>query len=198
MAVAILEKIPAFDTFKMIELKDSKNRDFIQCASLLQRAFELSSEEIHDLAEKINEGIDPPDEMHLLAAKQGDLVIGCVVFFYLGQVDFGFMELITTKLEHRNQGIGSYLYNEMLTILNRLHPQMKGMVLEVQNWPVDMEKRKAFFLRQGAIPLDLGFYPLPSVIKDSGLIFMVQPLKLNFKMDFDMITKLLQNMSSAM
>ncbi|MCL6638529.1 MAG: GNAT family N-acetyltransferase [Firmicutes bacterium] len=196
MAVAALKTTPLAGLM-VNEITDARNRDFIQCAALLQKAFELSSEEIHDLALKINQGIPAPDEVHLLAVKQGDLVVGCVVFYYLGHVHFGFMELITTRAEHRNQGIGSYLYKAMISYLQERIPQLKGMVLEVQNWPLNMEKRKAFFLRQGAIPLDLGFYPLPAVIKDSGLIFMVHPLKLNFKMDFDTISSLLKNMSSA-
>lgn len=197
MAVAAPDFLAISEEVELFEIKSIHNRDYIQSITLLQKAFDLSIEEIKNIGEKIQNGVEPPDEAHLLAIKKDNLVIGCVVFYYLGYVNFGFMELITIKDEYRNRGLGSYLYWEMIRYLQRNHPELKAMVHEVQNWLENLERRKAFFLHQGAIPLDITFYPLPSVIKDSGLIFMVHPLKLGLKMDFETISRMFKNISKA-
>lgn len=197
MAVATADRCATCEDVVLFEIKNIQNRDYLQCITLLQKAFDLSVEEIRNIGEKIQNGVAPPDEAHLLAVKKDNLVIGCVVFYYLGQVDFGFMELITIKEEYRNRGLGSFLYGEMLRYLQMRHPGLKAMVHEVQNWLDNLERRKAFFLHQGAIPLDITFYPLPSVIKDSGLIFMVHPLRLGLKLDFETITRMFKNISRA-
>lgn len=197
MEVAATERPSFSEEMEIFEIQSVQNRDYIQCITLLQRAFDLSIEEIKNIGERINNGVEPPDEVHLLAVKKDNLIVGCVVFYYLGQVDFGFMELITIKEEYRKRGLGSRLYCEMIRYLQRNHPGLKAMVHEVQNWLENLEKRKAFFLHQGAIPLDITFYPLPSVIKDSGLIFMVHPLILGLKMDFETISRMFKNISRA-
>lgn len=197
MAVAALEQVALGEEFEVFKINDIQCRDYLQSMALLQKAFDLSFEEIKDIGEKIENGLEPPDEVHLLVIKQNGLIIGCVVFYYLGQVDFGFMELITIKEEYRKRGLGTFLYGEMIKYLQTKHPDLRAMVHEVQNWLENLERRKAFFLHQGAIPLDITFYPLPSVIKDSGLIFMVHPFKLGLKMDFETISRMFKNISAA-
>lgn len=197
MAVAALEQVVSGEGLEIIEIDNIQNKDYLQSMSLLQKAFDLSFEEVKDIGEKLEKGLEPPDEVHLLVIKQNGLVTGCVVFYYLGQVNFGFMELITIKDEYRKQGLGTLLYDEMIKFLQAKHPNLRAMVHEVQNWLENLERRKAFFLHQGAIPLDISFYPLPSVIKDSGLIFMVHPLKLGLKMDFETISRMFKNISAA-
>lgn len=197
MAVAALEQVVSGEGLEIFEIENIQGKDYLQSMSLLQKAFDLSFEEVKDIGEKIENGLEPPDEVHLLVIKQNGLVIGCVVFYYLGQVNFGFMELITVKDEYRKQGMGTFLYYEMIKFLQAKHPNLRAMVHEVQNWLENLERRKAFFLHQGAIPLDISFYPLPSVIKDSGLIFMVHPVKLGLKMDFETISRMFKNISAA-
>lgn len=197
MTLATVNKLALDKDMELFELKTSQNRDYLQCITLLQRAFDLSVDEIKNIGKKIEGGIEPPDEAHLLAVKADNMIVGCVVFYYLGQVNLGFMELITIRNEYRNRGLGSYLYAEMIGFLQKKHPNIKAMVHEVQNWLENLERRKAFFLHQGAIPLDITFYPLPSVIKDSGLIFMVHPLKLGLKWDNETISRMFKNISLA-
>lgn len=197
MAFATLEKLAFNQELELFEIETTQSRDYLQSITMLQKAFDLSVEEIKHIGEKIEGGVHAPDEAHLLAIKSNNLVIGCVVFYYLGQVNFGFMELITIKDEYRNRGLGSYLYDEMIRYLQKKHPDLNAVVHEVQNWLENLERRKAFFLHQGAIPLDITFYPLPSVIKDSGLIFMIQPLKLGLKMDYETISLMFKNISAA-
>ncbi|MCL6560653.1 MAG: GNAT family N-acetyltransferase [Firmicutes bacterium] len=197
MAVPALEQATLVKELDFMEIKNTQCREYLQSTALLQKAFDLSVEEIKDIGEKIENGPEPPDEMTMLAMKQDGLVIGSVVFYYLGQVQFGFMELITIREEYRNRGLGSHLYHEMIRILQKKHPELKAMVHEVQNRPENLERRKAFFLNQGAIPIDITFYRLPSVIKDSGLIFMVHPLKLGLIMNNETITRMFKNISAA-
>jgi ribosomal protein S18 acetylase RimI-like enzyme len=197
MAIGATEKELFDGKLELFEIESARGRDYLQAVSLLQKAFDLSVEEIKEIGEKIDKGLEPPDKVHLLAVNFDGLVIGCVVFYYLGQVNFGFMELITIKEEYRNRGLGSFLYGEMIKYLQAKHPDITAMVHEVQNWLENLERRKAFFLHQGAIPLDITFYPLPAVIKDSGIIFMVHPLKTGLKMDFDTISRMFKNMSAA-
>lgn len=197
MAVAALEQVVSGEGLDIFEIDNIQCKDYLQSMSLLQKAFDLSFEEVKDIGEKLEKGLEPPDEVHLLVIKQNGLVIGCVVFYYLGQLNFGFMELITIKDEYRKRGLGTFLYDEMIKVLQAKHPNLRAMVHEVQNWLENLERRKAFFLHQGAIPLDISFYPLPSVIRDSGLIFMVHPLKLGLKMDFETISRMFKNISAA-
>lgn len=197
MGPAMLDNKDVYEALELYEITTTKNRDYLQCITLLQKAFDLSIDEIKNIGQKIDGGVAHPNEAHLLALKRNNLVIGCVFFYYLGQVNYGFMELITIKEDFRKNGLGSYLYLEMINYLQRGHPDLKAMVHEVQNWLDNLERRKAFFLKQGAIPLDIDFYPLPSVIKDSGLIFMVHPLKMGLKWDNDTITRIFKNISVA-
>lgn len=197
MVLATLDKLALNEDMEIFEIKTTQSRDYLQCITLLQKAFDLSVDEIKNIGMKIEGGIEPPDEAHLLAIKENNMIIGCVVFYYLGQVNFGFMELITIKDDYRKRGLGSFLYAEMINFLQKKHPGLKAMVHEVQNWLENLDRRKAFFLHQGAIPLDITFYPLPSVIKDSGLIFMIHPLKFGLKWEFDTISRMFKNISVA-
>ena len=67
MEVAATERQNFSAEMEIFEIESVQNRDYIQCITLLQRGFDLSIEEIKNIGERINNGVELPDEAQLLA-----------------------------------------------------------------------------------------------------------------------------------
>lgn len=171
------------NNISFVEIKDPLSGEYQQSMFWCQHYFNLSIPEIMDISSKLKES----GNMHFLVVKNQEKVIGCSVFYYLSDVQMGYLEYIFVRPEFKGQGIGTNLYKETLATLEKHYPDVRGMILEVQNTDMDMGERKEFFLNQGALPVDLHFYPVSEAIKQSGILLMYQPLKVGVKLTTPLI-----------
>lgn len=117
-----------------------------------------------------------PNQFYLLTAMEGDKVVGISCFYYISESKLGYLEHIGIMPEYRNRGIGSFLYHKVISILEKEHPEIEGILLEVRQSDKEMDSRKQFFLNLGAIPVDTEFYPAGKFKFTEKLLLMFKPL----------------------
>lgn len=118
-----------------------------------------------------------PNKFYLVSAMAEDKVIGIANFYYLAEANLGYLENIGITPEFRNRGIGSFLYHKVTSILEKEHPNIEGILLEVRKTKgTDMDTRKSFFLNLGAIPVDTKFYPEGKFAFADEVLLMFKPL----------------------
>ena len=64
MAVAALEQVISGEGLEIFEIDNIQCKDYLQSMSLLQKAFDLSFEEVKDIGEKIEKGLEPRTMVH--------------------------------------------------------------------------------------------------------------------------------------
>jgi hypothetical protein len=123
------------------------------------------------------------NDFHVTAAMDGEAVVGGAMFTFLGRTSVGLLSYIFTGSERRGNGIGTWLYDRVVSVLRadatRRNRSLRGLVSEVERedlaaLPSEREeriRRLRFFTRVGARilagvnylqpPLHSGEEPLP-------------------------------------
>lgn len=171
----------------------------LEALDLLRWQFELANEESRKLVgHLLMPGVLFPNKFYLLTILQNEELVGTAAFYYLFDVNFGYLEYIMVKENCQNSGLGSYLYHKVVSILEAEYPDLAGMVLEVRNTEQGLDSRKEFFLNLGAIPIDISFYPVSKTLAESGLMFMFQPLSADANLNWPKLAKTLDNLSNVL
>lgn len=144
---------------------------------LLRNVFELPASTQRNIADKLLNPakIDPNKFYIYTAVEDEDKVVGIACFYYLENVKFGYLEHIGITPEYQCRGIGSFFYHKVLSFLEKEHPELEGMLLEVRQTKHGLDNRKEFFLNLGAIPVDTAFYPSEKLKKGEDLLLMFKP-----------------------
>ncbi len=124
----------------------------------------------------LNPSIIEPNFFYLLTAMEGDKVVGISCFYYITESKLGYLEHIGITPEYRNRGIGSFFYHKVISFLEKEHPEIEGILLEVRQTPQEIDSRKQFFLNLGAIPVDTQFYPAEKFKFAEQLLLMFKPM----------------------
>jgi len=170
-----------------------------EALGLLRQYFELNNEESRKLAKYLlMPGVLFPNKFYLITILKDGETAGVAAFYYLSEVNFGYLEYIIIKKGFQKMGLGSHLYHKVISTLETDFPELAGMVLEVRNTEEDLAYRKEFFLNLGAIPIDISFYPVSKTIAESGLMFMFQPLREDANLNWPTLAKTLDNLASVM
>jgi len=129
---------------------------------------------------------------------EGDKVVGIACFYYLSGSKLGYLEHIGIIPEYRNRGIGSFLYHKVTSFLEKEHPDIEGMLLEVRQIENEMDSRKQFFLNLGAIPVDTAFYPSGRFKFAEKLLLMFKPLVVNANLNTITLEKALRELAKIL
>ncbi len=140
-----------------------------------------------------------PNKFYLLTAMNEDSVVGIATFYYLDEAKVGYLENIGITPEFRNRGIGSFFYHKVTSILEKEHPEIEGILLEVRKTKgQDMDSRKSFFLNLGAIPVDTDFYPEEKFKFADELLLMFKPLMVEASLNSCALDTAFKGLASAL
>lgn len=162
---------------------------------LLLQVFEYPVSVQRDIVKKMLEPESiAPNSFYLLTAVDGDKVIGISVFYYLPDVKLGYLEHIGITPDYQNRGLGSFFYHKVLDFIEKEHPEVEGVLLEVRQNRQDLDDRKAFFLNQGAIPIDTGFYSSERIKASTDVLLMFKPIAAGARLNTFMLERAFQSL----
>jgi propanediol utilization protein/GNAT superfamily N-acetyltransferase len=143
---------------------------------LLRTVFEYPPSVQQEIVHKmLNPGLLDPNKYYLFTALDGDKVIGIACFYWMPGVNMAYLEHIGITPEYQKRGIGSFFYHKVISFLEKQHPNIEGVLLEVRLNREDLDNRKDFFLNIGAIPVDTSFYPTEKLKFGQDLLLMFKP-----------------------
>ncbi len=184
------------DNIKFVEGKSPHDRTTIEGMRLLRKSFHYPlSAQMSVINKLINPSIIDPNFFYLLTAMEGDRVVGIACFYYLPDSKLGYLEHIGIIPDYRNRGIGSFLYHKVTSFLEKEHPDIEGMLLEVRQSKNEMDSRKQFFLNLGAIPVDTAFYPTGKFEFTEKLLLMFKPLVVHANLNTRTLEKALNELA---
>ncbi|PKM80096.1 MAG: hypothetical protein CVU89_15160 [Firmicutes bacterium HGW-Firmicutes-14] len=181
--------------YKFHELRNRESAYFQRVVRYCREIFHCSGRDIDSLVGKLlAEGSDRVRAHIIYAECLGELA-GFVIFYYYPMTKVGFVDAMVVIDDFRNQGIGSQLYYRMVEFLKEHYPQCTGHILEMCQDRDNYLKRKAFFLRQGCIPIDLSFFISDHFIADAGIQLLYHPYMLDQQYTLSTMKNILREMS---
>lgn len=165
------------DEFKFIVGKSAGDHYTQEGIRLLLNVFEYSPEVGQDITHKMTvpESIGV-NRFCLMTAVEKDKVVGIACFYYLPEVKMGYLEHIGVVPEFQGRALGSFFYHKVTAMLEKLHPEVEGMLMEVRKDKPDLDTRKEFFLNLGCIPVDTSFYASDDIKRGHDLLMMFKPI----------------------
>lgn len=143
---------------------------------LLRTVFEYPPSVSREITQKL---LEPeklaPNKYYLYTAVDDDKVIGIACFYWMPVVNMAYLEHIGITPGYRNRGIGSFFYHKIISFLEKNHPEIDSVLLEVRPDREDLDNRKQFFLNLGAIPVDTNFYPSKKLKLGQKVMLMFKP-----------------------
>ena len=187
------------DNIKFVHGKAPHDYASIEGIRLLRNVFHYPASTQQSIINKmLNPSIIEPNHFYLLTAMEGDKVVGISCFYYLTESKFGYLEHIGIAPEFRNRGIGSFLYHKVTSFLEKEHPEIEGMLLEVRRTNEETDNRKQFFLNLGAIPVDTDFYPSGKFSFAEELLLMFKPLVVEANLNTVTLEQALRNLARVL
>ncbi|WP_418792076.1 phosphate propanoyltransferase [Phosphitispora sp. TUW77] len=165
------------DNIKFVLGKNPHDYACIEGIKLLRNIFHYPTSIQQSIVNKmLNTDLIEPNRFYLLSAMEEDRVVGISCFYYLKDSKLGYLEHLGIIPEYRNRGIGSFLYHKVTSFLEKEHPEIEGLLLEVRCLNDETDNRKQLFLNLGAIPVDTSFYPSEKFKFAEELLLMFKPL----------------------
>ncbi|GAB4265733.1 phosphate propanoyltransferase [Thermincola ferriacetica] len=188
------------DNIKFIRGKKPHDYATQEGLRLLRNVFEYPYAMQRLIVEKLlNPNKIAPHKFYLLTALAEDKVVGIATFYYLAEANLGYVENIGITPEFRNRGIGSFLYHKVTSILEKEHPDIEGVLLEVRKTcGKDMDNRKSFFLNLGAIPVDTKFYPEEKFKFAEEVLLMFKPLMVDASLNTKTLEKAFHDLAEVL
>ncbi len=181
--------------FKFQELRNQDSSYFQTVVKYCREMFHCSTEDLDSLVAKLLAGVHTNVKAHLIYADCLGELAGFIIFYYYPRNKVGFVEALVVLEDFRNQGIGSQLYWRMMDFLKERYPQCSGHILEMCRDQENYLKRKAFFLKQGCIPIALDFFICDPAVNNSGLQILYHPYKLDQEYTLQTMSQILWEMS---
>jgi len=172
------------DNIKFVEGKDP-NGYFTQAGiKLMGSVFEYPESVQEEIREKLlNPNSIAPNKYYLLTAQENDKVFGIACFYWMPNVKMGYLEHLGITPEYKARGIGGFLFHRVRTFLEKKHPDIEGIFLEVRKNMEHLDDRKPFFLDLGAIPIDSDFYSAKKTKAGEEFSLMFKPETSNARLD---------------
>lgn len=187
------------DNIKFVLGKTPHDYASIEGIRLLRNVFHYPVSTQQSIVNKmLNPYLIDPDRFYLLSAMEGDKVVGISCFYYLTNSRLGYLEHIGITPEYRNRGIGSFLYHKVTSFLEKEHPEIEGLLLEVRRSNDESDNRKQFFLNLGAIPVDTSFYPSGKFKFAEELLLMFKPLVVEANLNTITLEQAFRNLAKVL
>lgn len=136
-------------------------------------------------------------DYYFIVAHDDEKVVGVTSVHYLPDVHMGYLEFIGIEPTYRKMGLGTFLYHKTAAYLQEHYSDIVGLILEVRSTRDGLEKRKDFFLNLGAIPIDVGFYPIGHKL-DPDLMLMYKPLSPDVLLNTATIVRIFSSLAKAL
>ena len=147
------------DNIKFVEGKEPDEFYTREGIKLMGSVFEYPESVQEEIKEKLlNPDKITPNKYYLLTAQENNKVFGIACFYWMPNVNMGYLEHLGITPEYKARGLGSFLFHRVRTFLEKKHPEIEGVFLEVRKNKEYLDDRKQFFLNLGAIPIDTNFY----------------------------------------
>ncbi|MDP4126395.1 MAG: phosphate propanoyltransferase [Bacillota bacterium] len=147
------------DNIKFVEGTDPTNFYTQEGIRLMGSVFEYPVSVQEQIKEKLlNPGAIAPNKYYLLTAMESNNVFGIACFYWMPNVKMAYLEHLGISPEYKDRGIGGFLFRRVRTFLEKNHPDIEGILLEIRKNKEPLDDRKQFFLDLGAIPIDKEFY----------------------------------------
>lgn len=137
------------------------------------------------------------DDFYFVVAHDMDRVVGVTSTYYLPEVKMAFMEFIAVAQDKQRKGLGSFMYHQTMNFLRVSNKELVAFVFEVRSTKDGLARRKEFFLNLGAVPIDLGFYPIAHKM-DSELMLMIKPMTSNFCLNTPVLVRLFSSLAKRL
>ncbi|MBU7008338.1 phosphate propanoyltransferase [Phosphitispora fastidiosa] len=187
------------DNIKFVVGKTPHDYASIEGIRLLRNVFHYPVSTQQSIVNKmLNPHLIEPARFYLLSAMEGDKVVGISCFYYLTDSRLGYLEHIGITPEYRNRGIGSFLYHKVTSFLEKEHPEIEGLLLEVRRSKDETDNRKQFFLNLGAIPVDTSFYPSGKFKFAEELLLMFKPLVVEANLNTITLEQAFRNLAKVL
>ncbi|KLU61644.1 phosphate propanoyltransferase [Peptococcaceae bacterium CEB3] len=183
------------DNIRFVQSKGPQDRYFQEGMRILRTVFEYSASEQQEMTQKVlDNGKMVPNQYYIFMALEKDKVIGVACFYWMHRACLAYLEHICILPEYRNRGIGSFFYHKVVSFMEKNHPEIEGMLLEVSQTREGLDARKHFFLNLGAIPVDTNFYPSDRLKLGQELMLMFKPETVDARLNTAIMEKVLQTL----
>ncbi|CAA7602786.1 phosphate propanoyltransferase/2-acylglycerol O-acyltransferase [Acididesulfobacillus acetoxydans] len=164
------------ENVKFIQGKKPDDPYVQEAIHLLHTVFEYPESIGRDVEEKLlaPERVEP-NRYYLFTAVEGGRVFGIASFYWMPRTKIAYFEHLGIIPEYQDRGIGSFLFNKVIAILEKNHPEIEGVLFEVRLNKEHLDDRKHFFLNLGAIPVDTSFYPSDQIKLGENILLMFKP-----------------------
>jgi propanediol utilization protein/ribosomal protein S18 acetylase RimI-like enzyme len=187
------------DNIKFILGKRASDYFVQEGIRILLNVFEYPFSVQREINEKLlNPDKVAPNKFYFYTAVEGEKIVGIASFYYLENVKLGYLENIGITPEYQGRGIGSLFYHKVISFLEKKHPDIEGILLEVRQSKEGLDNRKSFFLNLGAVPIDTDFYPSEYLSKGKDLLLMFKPLVVNTCLNTGILERAFNNLSKVL
>ena len=151
---------------------------------LMGTVFEYPDSVQHEIKEKLrNPEAIAPNKYYLFTALERDKVFGIACFYWMPGVRMAYLEHLGISSEYKDRGIGGFLFHKVRSFLEKNHPEIEGILLEVRQNKEHLDDRKRFFNNLGGIPIDTDFYPLIKTKAGEEFSLMFKPEAADARLD---------------
>lgn len=193
MAMIIHKEVILRDTFGNVIDIDTDNIRFVQGKlddyytqkgiDLMGTVFEYPDSVQLEIEEKLrNPKALAPNKYYLLTALEREKVFGIACFYWMPGVNMAYLEHLGITPEYKDRGIGGFLFHKVRSFLEKNHPEIEGILLEVRQ-NKEQDDRKRFFNNLGGIPIDTDFYPLIKTKAGEEFSLMFKPETADARLD---------------
>lgn len=187
------------DNIKFIQSKSPQDPYTQEGITLLRTVFEYPDSVKEEIDAKL---LDPeriqPNKYYMYTAVERDKVIGIACFYWMPHIKMAYFEHLGVTPDYQNRGIGSFLFYKIISFLEKNHPDIEGILLEVRANKQDLDDRKKFFLNVGAIPVDTTFYPSDQIKRGEELLLMFKPETADVRLNTATMELALQTLSKIL
>jgi len=172
------------DNIKFVQGKEPNGYFTQEGIKLMGSVFEYPDSVQEEIREKLlNPNAIAPNKYYLLTAQENNKVFGIACFYWMPNVKMGYLEHLGITPEYKARGLGGFLFHRVRTFLEKKHPEIEGIFLEVRKNKEHLDDRKPFFLDLGAIPIDTDFYSAKKTKAGEEFSLMFKPETSNARLN---------------
>lgn len=164
------------DLIKFAQAKYPLDPNVLDGISLLKTVFGYSGSIENNIVKKLQQPESiKPNNYYLFTASERNKIIGIACFYWIPLINIAYLEHLGIRPDYQNRGIGSLLFHKVIAFLEKNHPDIEGVLLEVRQDKENVDDRKRFFLNAGAIPVDKSLYTSDKINSGQQIILMFKP-----------------------
>ncbi|HWQ89917.1 MAG TPA: phosphate propanoyltransferase [Desulfitobacteriaceae bacterium] len=164
------------DLIKFTQAKYPLDRDVLDGISLLKTVFDYHGSVENNIIKKLQQPESiKPNKYYLFTASERNKIIGIASFYWIPAINMAYLEYLGIMPDFQNRGIGIFLFHKVIAFLEKNHPEIEGVLLEVRQNKESIDDRERFFLNAGAISVDKSLYPSDKIKSGQQITLMFKP-----------------------